>query len=167
MKKDARLDKRQIRILEDYFKRSNDGESMEAIAKDHGISRKTLSQWKNTEHGEQLYDNYLSELFKKEKPLFYQKLKEGMAKNSYKHLELFAKINGMLAPTKQEIVTEDRTKPADTVISKEFLEDLNRRLGKDPEGEKRKKEAEQEKKKRIAEMEELSSRNVVNFYGKK
>jgi transcriptional regulator with XRE-family HTH domain len=127
MRKDSRLDARQIRILEDFFKRSFDGETMEQVAKDNGISRKTLSQWRNTQHGEQLYDKYLDELSKNDKPLFYKKLKEGMAKNSYKHLELYAKIQGLLAPEKKEVVTEER-KASDLPITKERLDEIRRRL---------------------------------------
>ncbi|WRP06887.1 phBC6A51 family helix-turn-helix protein [Rossellomorea aquimaris] len=127
MKKDARLDARQISILKEFFKRSLDGENMETVAKDKGINRKTLSQWKNTNHGGQIYDEYMKELSKNDKPMFYQKLKEGVAKNSYKHLELYAKIHGILAPEKKEIVTEER-KASDSPISKERLDEIRKRL---------------------------------------
>jgi len=167
MKKDTRLNERQIEILKDLFKRSVDGETMEAIAESHGISRKTLSQWKNTNHGKKLHANFQKELTRESLPQYFVVLQEKALSGSYKHMELYAKLLDLFPATKQEIVTEDKTKPADTVISKEFLEDLNRRLGRDPEEEKRKKEAEQEHKKRMAEMEALGSRNVVNFYGKK
>lgn len=107
MKKDSRLDARQIRILEDYFVRTLAGENMETIAKDNGIARKTLSTWKNTEHGKQLYAQYMKELSVNDVPLFYQKLKEGVAKNSFKHMELFAKIHGLLAPEKKEVMSKN------------------------------------------------------------
>ncbi|GIN62514.1 hypothetical protein J27TS8_25070 [Robertmurraya siralis] len=103
MKKDTRLNEKQIRILEDYFVRTVAGETMEQIATDNGISRKTLSQWKNTEHGKQLYGEYMKELSINDVPMFYQKLSEGVAKNSFKHLELFAKIHGLLASAKSEV----------------------------------------------------------------
>lgn len=61
MKKDTRLDARQIRILEDYFERYYDGETMGVIAKSHGMSRKTLWSWKETDHGKQLHNKYLLE----------------------------------------------------------------------------------------------------------
>lgn len=132
MKKDTRLNLKQIRILEDYFKRSMDGETMEAVAKDHGINRKTLSQWKNTHHGEQLYDKYISEVFGEEKPLFFKKVKEGMMKNSYKHLELYAKVTGMLAPQKQEVVNIDETRSREREgFTKEDIAELEEMLKED------------------------------------
>ncbi|OHR72166.1 hypothetical protein HMPREF3291_22465 [Bacillus sp. HMSC76G11] len=133
MKKDARLDARQIRILEDYFKRSMDGENMETIAKENGINRKTLSLWKNTHHGIQLYDQYINNKLKDAKPLFFQKLKEGMAKNSYKHLELYAKIEGMLAPEKKEIVSKiEQHNIIKDGLNREMLNDLESLLGDTP-----------------------------------
>lgn len=132
MKKDSRLDARQIRILEDYFERSYDGESMEQIAESHGISRKTLSQWKNTNHGKQLHDKYLVDLSAKSKPKYFQVLDREALKGSYKHMELYAKIHGLLAPTKSEIVTESKN-PSDNIISKERLDEIRRRLGKEIE----------------------------------
>lgn len=72
MKKDARLDLRQTRILEDYFKRSADGATMEEVAKIHGINRKMLSIWKNTDHGNQLQDKFLLNLSATSKPKYFQ-----------------------------------------------------------------------------------------------
>ncbi|MDO3653548.1 phBC6A51 family helix-turn-helix protein [Bacillus subtilis] len=129
MKKDAVLNEKQIRILEDYFVRTLAGETMEQIATDNGISRKTLSQWKNTDMGKRLYADYMKEVSVNDIPLFYQKLSEGVAKNSFKHMELFAKIHGLLAPEKKEVVTESKH-PSDNVISKERLDEIRKRLEK-------------------------------------
>lgn len=167
MKKDSRLDMRQQRILEDYFERSYNGESMEAVAETHGISRKTLSQWKNTDMGKKLHDKYLVDLSAKSKPKYFQVLDREALKGSYKHMELYAKIHGLLAPNKQEIVTEDKTKPISERTLEEILGDVKHRLGKYKEEEEK---AEQDHKKRLEErerLEELSNKNVVNFYGKK
>jgi hypothetical protein len=133
MKKDARLDARQVRILEDYFVRSLAGETMEQIAQDNGISRKTLSLYKNSDHGKQLYAEYMKELSIDDIPMFYQKLKEGVAKNSFKHMELFAKIHGMLAPTKSEVinVNENHNIVKDG-LNKDMLKDLNALLDDTP-----------------------------------
>lgn len=107
MKKDARLDLRQTRILEDYFKRSADGATMEEVAKIHGINRKTLSIWKNTDHGNQLQDKFLLDLSATSKPKYFQVLNKKALEGSYKHMELYAKIHGMLAPQKQEVITKN------------------------------------------------------------
>lgn len=107
MRKDARLDVRQIRILEDYFGRSVAGETMEVIAKDNGISRKTLWTWKETDHGKKLHADFQKEMSTNDLPKFYAKLSEQMQKGSYKHMELYAKIHGLLAPEKQEIISKN------------------------------------------------------------
>jgi hypothetical protein len=127
MKKDARLDLRQIRILEDYFGRSVAGETKEKIAESHGINRKTLYMWESTDHGKQLYADFQKEMSTNDIPKFYSKLSEKMQSGSYKHMELYAKIHGLLAPEKQEIVTEER-KASDSPISKERLDEIRKRL---------------------------------------
>ncbi|MCF7620912.1 MULTISPECIES: phBC6A51 family helix-turn-helix protein [Bacillaceae] len=129
MRKDARLDKRQIAILKDYFGRSYDGETMEDIAKSHGISRKTLYTWKETDHGKHLHDKYLLDLSANSKPKYFQVLDREALKGSYKHMELYAKIHGLLAPQKQEITTKDESE-LKTTISQEMLDDIKERLGK-------------------------------------
>lgn len=107
MKKDARLDARQIRILEDFFGRSVAGETMESIAESHRISRKTLWTWKETDHGKQLHAEFQKEMSTNDIPKFYQVLSEKMQSGSYKHMELYARIHGLLAPQKQEIVSKN------------------------------------------------------------
>jgi transposase-like protein len=126
MKKDARLDTRQIRILEDYFGRSVAGESMEKIAESHGISRKTLYMWKSTDHGKKLHADFQKEMSTNDLPKFYAKLSEQMQKGSYKHMELYAKIHGLLAPEKQEIVSKNETHNiVKDGVTKEMLNDLD------------------------------------------
>ncbi|MCY8233694.1 phBC6A51 family helix-turn-helix protein [Priestia endophytica] len=109
MKKDAKLDEKQRRILDDYFRRSVDGETMEQIAKSHGITRKTLWSWKETHEGKQLYNDFQKELSRDALPKYYAVLKEKALSGSYKHMELYAKIHNLLAPQKQEVVTKNHT----------------------------------------------------------
>ena len=96
MNRDTRLTHRKIRILEDMFGRLIDGESMQDIADSHGISRKTLSTWKNTNHGRMLHAEYRRKMGLNDIPIFYQVLSEKMQTGSYKHMELFAKLTGLL-----------------------------------------------------------------------
>lgn len=163
MKAEARLDARQIRILEDYFARTLGGETMEQIAKDNGISRSTLSKWKNTNHGKQLYAAFMKEHSTDDMPLFFQKLKEGMLKGSFKHLELYSKIHGLLAPNKQEIVTEEKTKASDRVITNEELDKLFRDLNPTPEEKEAKAKREKERQEENKRLNEIGRRNVLNF----
>ncbi|MGG1632348.1 phBC6A51 family helix-turn-helix protein [Rossellomorea sp. NRS-1567] len=128
MKRDARLNDRQKRILEDLFGRSVAGETMQQVAESHGINRKTLSLWKNSDHGKQLHADFQKEMSTNDLPKFYSKLSEKMQSGSYKHMELYAKIHGLLAPEKQEVVTEER-KVSDSPISKERLDEIKKRLG--------------------------------------
>lgn len=133
MKKDTVLTEKQIRILEDYFVHTVAGETMEQIATDNGISRKTLSQWKNTNHGKQLHAEYMKELSVNDVPMFYQKLSEGVAKNSFKHMELFAKIHGLLAPEKKEVVSKNENQNiVQDGLSKDTLADLEALLDVTP-----------------------------------
>jgi transposase-like protein len=124
MRKDARLDSRQIRILEDFFGRSVAGDSMEKVAESHGISRKTLSQWKNTEHGKQLHADWKKEATRDAIPQYYDVLKEKALSGSYKHMELFAKIFDLMSPEKQEIVTKNVENIKEEGISKERMAEL-------------------------------------------
>ncbi|PFG03031.1 phBC6A51 family helix-turn-helix protein [Bacillus sp. es.036] len=127
MKKDARLDTRQIRILEDYFGRSVAGETKEKIAESHGISRKTLYMWESTDHGKQLHADFQKEMSTNDLPKFYQKLSEKMQSGSYKHMELYAKIHGLLAPEKKEVTSHnvnEETSGAHKPTSKEYLAEL-------------------------------------------
>lgn len=165
MKKDSRLDSRKINILEDYFNRSYKGENMEDIAKSHNINRKTLSLWKNSDHGKQLHNTYLKELSANSKPKYFQVLDREALKGSYKHMELYAKIHGLLAPEKKEVVTDDKRPASEKVVSKEILEDLKRRLGKDLDEEKKYEESKARRKEKLKEINELGSRNVIRFHG--
>ncbi|MGC8227394.1 phBC6A51 family helix-turn-helix protein [Pseudobacillus badius] len=102
MNKEKRLNKRQVQILEDMFSRLLMKETMEDIAKSHGISRKTLSQWKNSEHGKQLnleFQRRHSESFIQS---FYDLVHEKM-QTSFKDRELFAKLHGLMKPEKHEV----------------------------------------------------------------
>lgn len=106
MKKDTRLDARQIRILEDYFRRSVDGETMEQIAKSHDINRKTLWSWKETNHGKQLHTEYQKKLSFDTIPIFFRVLAEKVAKGDKDAMNQFAKIHGLYSAEKQEIVSK-------------------------------------------------------------
>jgi transposase-like protein len=132
MKKDAVLNPKQIRILSDYFSRSLAGESMEEIAKSHGIGRKTLYYWKETHEGKRLYAEWKKEATRDAIPQYFDVLKEKALSGSYKHMELFAKVFGILSPEKQEIVHKNEG-GSDNAISQEMLEDIKQRLAQSKE----------------------------------
>lgn len=126
MRKDARLNEKQKTILKDYFQRSLDnGDTMEQVAKDNGIARKTLSQWKNTDEGKRLHKEWAKEMTKDAIPKYYTVLKEKALSGSYKHMELFAKLQNLFPATKQEITNKTAERdPVKDGYSKEDLEEL-------------------------------------------
>ncbi|PVE62901.1 phBC6A51 family helix-turn-helix protein [Priestia megaterium] len=128
MKKDSRLNQKQIEILNNTFSRVVDGETMEEIAKSHGISRKTLSLWKNSNHGKQLHSTFQKEMSTNDLPRFYQVLSEKMQSGSYRHMELYAKVHGLYADKKEKVIEEQEINPADRAVSEEELEELKRLL---------------------------------------
>ncbi|TCI50316.1 hypothetical protein EVJ24_15015 [Exiguobacterium sp. SH1S21] len=101
MKKVRPLTGKQRHILDDYFRRTLAGETMEEIATSHGINRKTLSVWKNCKEGKALHDKFQKEMSSQEMPKFYRVLSEKMQAGSYKHMELYAKIHGLLVEKKE------------------------------------------------------------------
>ncbi|MGF0348243.1 phBC6A51 family helix-turn-helix protein [Rhodococcus sp. IEGM1300] len=111
-------------ILKDFFERSLAGETMEEIASSHNISRKTLSVWKNCKEGKALHDKFQKEMSSQEMPKFYRVLSEKMQSGSYKHMELYAKIHGLLVEKKEVLnktEVEDRLKNG---FSNEDLDEL-------------------------------------------
>jgi transcriptional regulator with XRE-family HTH domain len=126
MNNEKRLNKRQVRILEDMFGRLLMKETMEEIAKSHGISRKTLSQWKNTEHGKQLNLEFQRENSENFVQSFYDLVHEKM-QTSFKDRELFAKLHGLLKPDKQEIIQKDERDSSD-FISQDTIDDIKKRI---------------------------------------
>lgn len=108
MKKHTRLNMRQQGILEEYFDRTIGGDSMETVAKEHGISRKTLSQWANTYHGKELYTEWKTKATHDLKPKYLDVLGVKALTGSIKHMELLAKLMDWFPSTKQEIITEER-----------------------------------------------------------
>jgi transcriptional regulator with XRE-family HTH domain len=126
MSNEKRLNKRQVQILEDMFSRLLMKETMEDIAKSHGISRKTLSQWKNTEHGKQLNLEFQRENSESFVQSFYDLVHEKM-QTSFKDRELFAKLHGLLKPDKQEIIQKDERDSSDS-ISQETIDDIKKRI---------------------------------------
>jgi transcriptional regulator with XRE-family HTH domain len=126
MNNEKRLNKRQVRILEDMFSRLLMKETMEEIAKSHGISRKTLSQWKNTEHGKQLNLEFQRENSENFVQSFYDLVHEKM-QTSFKDRELFAKLHGLLKPDKQEIIQKDERDSSD-FISQDTIDDIKKRI---------------------------------------
>ncbi|MBY0008800.1 hypothetical protein H7K05_26190 [Priestia aryabhattai] len=108
MKKETRLNMRQQGILEEYFDRSVAGDSMETVATEHGISRKTLSQWANTYHGKDLYSEWKTKATQDLKPKYLDVLGVKALTGSIKHMELLAKLMDWFPASKQEIVTEER-----------------------------------------------------------
>jgi transposase-like protein len=132
MLKSGRLSEKQKVILDDYFNRSLEGENMEDIAKSHGIARKTLSTWKNSDEGKRLHAEWKKEATRDAIPQYYDVLKEKALSGSYKHMELFAKVFDLLSPEKQEVVTKNETpKPSENVYTKERLDELLKELDLD------------------------------------
>lgn len=108
MKKETRLNTRQQGILEEYFDRSVGGDSMETVAEENGISRKTLSQWANTYHGKDLYSEWKTRETQDIKPKYLEVLKVKSLTGSIRHMELLAKLMDWYPASKSEIITEER-----------------------------------------------------------
>lgn len=109
MDKKSRLNNRQIKILKDYFAKSIAGATVEEVAKEHGIARKTLSTWKNSDHGKQLHAEFQKEISVESMPTFFRVLDEKVAKGNKDAMNLYARIHNLIAPTKQEITTKNET----------------------------------------------------------
>lgn len=125
MRKETRLNTRQQEILEKYFDRSIAGDSMETVAVEHGISRKTLSQWANTYHGKELYTVWKTKATQDLKPKYLDVLGVKALTGSIKHMELLAKLMDWFPSTKQEIITEERRKYEEPNID---VNDIRERL---------------------------------------
>lgn len=127
MEKVKPLTGKQKQILKEFFERSVAGETMEEVASSHGISRKTLSTWKNSKEGKELHANFRKELSANDLEIFYEVLKEKMAAGSFKHMELYAKIHrdkiGLI--DKQEILnTTDSDNRVKSGFSSEDISEL-------------------------------------------
>ncbi|MYL44399.1 hypothetical protein GLV94_01960 [Virgibacillus halodenitrificans] len=105
MRKDAKLNERQLIMIKDYFTKSLAGATMEEVAKDHGIARKTLSGYVNTDHGKQIRAEFQKELSIESLPTFYRVLDEKVAKGNKDAMQLYARIHGLLSPDKTEVTT--------------------------------------------------------------
>jgi Helix-turn-helix of insertion element transposase len=126
MSNEKRLTKRQVQILEDMFSRLLVKEKMEDIAKSHGISRKTLWNWKNTEHGKQIHLEFQRRNSEDFIQSFYDLVHEKM-QTSFKDRELFAKLHGLLKPDKQEIIQKDE-RDSSEFISQDTIDDIKKRI---------------------------------------
>ncbi|MCU7708343.1 phBC6A51 family helix-turn-helix protein [Priestia sp. JV24] len=102
------LTEKQREFLREYVQRSSQGETDTAIAKEFGISRKTLWEWKNTDTGKQIQREHQEKLLDEAIPVFNRVLIEKVNTGSYKHMELFAKIRELLPNTKQELTIENK-----------------------------------------------------------
>jgi len=102
------LTEKQREFLREYVQRSSQGETDTAIARDFGISRKTLWEWKNTDTGKQIQREHQEKLLDEAIPVFNRVLIEKVNTGSYKHMELFAKIRELLPNTKQELTIENK-----------------------------------------------------------
>ena len=158
MKKDSRLNQRQINILEDTFQRLLLKETMEEIAKSHGISRKTLSLWKNSDHGKQLHFAFQRKHSENFLQTFYDIVHEKM-QTSFKDRELFAKMHGLLAPSKQEIVTEEKRDIVRDGVSLDEMEELRELLGDCDISKKEEKRSQKQ-----IELEEHSQQMLKHYY---
>ncbi|MCP3026901.1 phBC6A51 family helix-turn-helix protein [Halobacillus sp. A5] len=155
MKRDSRLNEKQIRILLDYFDRSLGGETQADIAKSHGINRKTLSLWANSDHGKQKHNEWKKEATRDAIPQYYDVLKEKALSGSYKHMELFAKVFDLLSAEKKEIVSkEEKLDPVKDGYTSEDIAELDALLYTDEERKQMKEKEEQEIREK-AELEEL------------
>ncbi|MED3817519.1 phBC6A51 family helix-turn-helix protein [Priestia aryabhattai] len=127
MKKDSRLNRKQVEVLQDMFARSLQGESMENIAKSHGISRKTLSLWKNTLHGIQLHKEFRLEHSRESSTsIFFDVLEAKMKGGNMQALELYAKIHDMFPSKKQEIIMETKeSKIVEEGLTEDILKDID------------------------------------------
>ena len=155
MKKNTKLNEKQQIILQDMFRGLVEGETMENIAKRNGIARKTLSSWKNTDHGKQLHAEFQREMSEDSIPVFYQLVHEKMH-NSFKDRELFAKLHGLMKPEKQEITNKvENHDPKTDGYTPEQLKELEELL-----------EDDSDVKHDTEEIEKQSRQNVVNLYAK-
>ncbi|NLP51282.1 hypothetical protein [Bacillus sp. RO1] len=126
MRKDTRLDARRVAIVEDWFKKQLDGAKQEDVAREWGISRKSLSQWSNTNHAKQIHADMMKELSKDSMPTFFQVLDKQVRQGRKDALILYARIHGLYAPTKQEIKTEEiKTDIVKDGVSKEMFADID------------------------------------------
>lgn len=108
--KNKRLSDRQQAIVKDYWKKSVDNNASQAdVAKDWGISRKTVSLYVNSHHGKTIIAELQRELSLKSMPTFYAVLDEGVASGKIKFLELYSKIHGLQKPEKKEVTTKNET----------------------------------------------------------
>jgi phage terminase small subunit len=123
------LTEKQREFLREYVQRSSQGETDTAIAEDFGISRKTLWEWKNTDTGKQIQREHQEKLLDEAIPVFNRVLIEKVNTGSYKHMELFAKVKGLLAPSKQEIITETKQHNiAKDGLTEDILADIDKLL---------------------------------------
>lgn len=125
MAKERQLTIKQIEILTDAFKRQVDGETLENIAKSHGITRKTLYEWRKTKHWKHLELQLQKELLNRSAVKILEALERKALEGSYKHIELWTKITGLYKESK-EVTTIDATKRdiKNEGLSKEELADL-------------------------------------------
>ncbi|AKP75266.1 hypothetical protein AS52_00245 [Priestia megaterium Q3] len=132
MKKETRLNTRQQGILEEYFDRSVGGDSMETVAEENGISRKTLSQWANTYHGKDLYSEWKTRETQDIKPKYLEVLKVKSLTGSIRHMELLAKLMDWYPASKSEIITQERRKYEEPQVDvndiRERLKQSNRQI---------------------------------------
>lgn len=132
MEKVRPLTVRQKQILEDFFGRSVAGETMEDIASSHGISRKTLSSWKNSKEGKELHAKFQKEMSSNDMPKFYRVLSEKMQSGSFKHMELYAKIHGLLVEKKEVLNKNDSNSGIKEGLSVEELAELEALINEAP-----------------------------------
>lgn len=155
MNKESRLSKKQQIILQDYFRKTLKGMTMEEIAKQNGIGRKALSNYKNSNHGKQLHAEFMREMSEDSIPTFYQLVHDKMH-NSFKDRELFAKLHGLMKPEKQEITNKvENHDPKTDGYSPEQIKELEELLEDDTDAKNDKKD-----------IENQSKQNVVHLHAK-
>lgn len=133
MADEKQLTIKQIKVLTDAFNRQVSGETLEQIAKDHGVNRKTIYEWRKTSHWKQVERTLQKELLNRSATKILEALERKALEGSYKHIELWTKITGLYKETK-EVTTIDGTKHdiKKDGLTKEVLTDLEALLEPQP-----------------------------------
>lgn len=132
MEKVRPLTVRQKYILNDFFKRSINGETMEEIASSHGISRKTLSTWKNCEEGLALQKKFSKDMSStKDIPDFYHTLARQMRTGSAEYLKIFARVHGLYEDKKEILAKVEQNQVQSEGFSVEELAELEALLNEE------------------------------------
>lgn len=122
---ESRLTLKQREILEDAYRRQREGDRLEDIARDHGISRKTLYTWKQKPawklREKEIHKDLMGDAYEE----IMDVLKAKALKGSVSHMRLFMDVMGKLKKP-----NEDSTKKMDfsNGVPSDVLEELDELL---------------------------------------